>query len=238
MSSFYKIWAIGNSVGLGITGAIHVGVAGIAKRATPDHLYIVSNELLCNRVATGLLLPCPPGALVKKDDDTYFFSLDFNTSGQALPPASALKIVETTPQLAWGIILFDILVMNEDRHAQNIAHDRVTGSVRIFDHSHAFSGAKGDVKINVQARAKAISIGKHCLAAEISSPDGFDMWCSRIKAIPDFLLDGAVEEACQYGLPKEDRSLFIQTLKWRRDNIDVLVKNNLPVFPKLQGITP
>jgi hypothetical protein len=238
MRSLYKIWSVGNAVGIGATGAIHLGIAGVAKRATGSQPYVVSNELLCNRIAASLLLPCPPGALVEKEDEIYFFSLDFNVSGQALPPASAQRIVVERPRLAWGIVLFDILVMNGDRHAQNIAHDRANGSVRIFDHSHAFAGVSGDIGATMPARVETLNIGGHCLAAEVSLPDGFEMWCSRIKSLPDFLFQGAVEEACNLGYPGEHAGLCIDTLQKRRNSIDKLVKDNLSSFPKLQGIEP
>jgi hypothetical protein len=106
-----------------------------AKKATPGQPYIVANELVCGRIAGVLLLPCPPGALMQKDADTYFFSLDFNIAGQALPPASASEIVAKFPRLAWGIIVFDVFVMNSDRHPGNIAYDTSTDQVQIFDHS-------------------------------------------------------------------------------------------------------
>ena len=111
---------------IGATGACYVGVAGVAKKATNAEPYIVANEVFCNAIARNLLLPCPPGATLDKGGEPYFFSLDFNLAGQALPPVVPSAIVAAFPRLSWGIILFDMLIMNGDRHAQNIAHDTST----------------------------------------------------------------------------------------------------------------
>jgi hypothetical protein len=134
----YKVWAWGAPVGVGVTGANHVGIAGVAKKATPTDPFLIANEVICNSLARMLLLPCPPGAMLDKGGEPYFFSLNFNLAGMALPPADAVTVVTSFPRLSWGIILFDTLVMNPDRHGLNIAHDTSTNKVQIFDHGHAF----------------------------------------------------------------------------------------------------
>src|SRR5258708_35918019 len=113
-------------------------MAGIAKKSKANEPHIVGNELVCNMLGRMLLLPCPPGALLENNGEVYFCSLDFNMAGQALPPAPAAIIVSEAPELSWGVTLFDILVMNPDRHPQNISYNLQTKDVTIFDHSHAF----------------------------------------------------------------------------------------------------
>ena len=121
-----------------MTAPNFVGIAGVAKRANAEHPRVLANELICNRLAHALLLPCPPGATLDRDGVPYFFSLDFNLAGESLPPADPSEIVEKYPRLSWGITLFDALVMNHDRHDKNIAYDADTSRLQIFDHSHAF----------------------------------------------------------------------------------------------------
>jgi len=151
------------------------------------------NDIFCNSIARSLLLPCPPGATLDKGGEPYFFSLDFNLAGQALPPASGAAVVALDPRLAWGIILFDILVMNDDRHGKNIADDTATQKVQIFDHSHAFLKPQGDISETLAARDGNLCIGGHCLASEIYTFDGFDIWNERIKQIPDYFIEGLIE---------------------------------------------
>jgi hypothetical protein len=168
------------------TLACPVGMSAIAKNATAAQPFIVGNELVCNMLARMLLLNCPPGALLQKNGDVYFCSLDFNTAGQALPPISASEVVGALPQLCWGVTLFDVLVMNVDRHRQNISYDKPTGTLTIFDHSHAFMRPSGDIDALLVANKGQLAIGGHCLAAELNTWNGFMTWIARAKAIPDF----------------------------------------------------
>jgi hypothetical protein len=124
-ASRYKVWAWGAPLGQGATGSVYVGMSAVAKKSTTATPHIVANELVCNMIARTLLLNYPPGALLEKNGDVYFCSLDFNTAGQALPPISPAVVVGALPELSWGVTLFDVLVMNGDRHAQNISY---TGS--------------------------------------------------------------------------------------------------------------
>lgn len=122
----YKVWAVGSPVGIGVTQAINVGLAAIAKKATSTDPYIVSNETICNQIAQILLLPCPPGSLLFRAGEQYFASLNFNIGDLTLPPADPGVIVDLHVELSWGIILFDVLCMNADRHTGNISHDQST----------------------------------------------------------------------------------------------------------------
>lgn len=232
--SRYKLWSEGNALPLGgATGALNIGMAGIAKKATAAFPHVIINEIICNRIAQILLLPCPPGALMEKGSELYFFCLDFNISGMSLPPVIPSDVISVSPILAWKIILFDILIMNADRHDQNIAHDTTSNAIQIFDHSHAFTSASGDIEANLARKSPALSIGEHCLAKEITVTDGFENACNVVKAIPDFFIEGVVEEACEVGLPKLHARLCIDILRTRRDGLRSLVRENAGAFPKL-----
>lgn len=234
----YKVWAWGPPIGIGATGACYVGIAGVAKKATAAQPYIVANEIFCNSMARILLLPCPPGATLDKAGEPYFFSLDFNLAGQALPPASASAIVALDPRLAWGIILFDMLVMNDDRHSMNISHDTAAQKVQIFDHSHAFLRPQGDISATLAANDGNICIGGHCLAQEINTFDGFDIWNERIKQIPDYFIEGLVEACSLVGLPDAHKNVCTDFMKKRRSELEDILDNNLASFPKLPKVAP
>lgn len=234
----YKVWAWGAPVGVGVTGALHVGVAGIAKKATSQDPFLIANEIICNGLARQLLLPCPPGATLDKNGEAFFFSLNFNLAGQALPPADAAAIATSFPRLSWGIIMFDCLVMNMDRHPGNIAHDTTTNNVQIFDHSHAFLQAGNlDVSSTLSSCDGHLCIGGHCLATEIDQIDGKDFWADRIKKIPDFFIEGIVDEATSFGLPADKKSDCIDFLKKRRLEIGDIIQSNIHSFPKLPSGT-
>jgi hypothetical protein len=234
----YKVWAWGPPVNIGVTGACYVGVAGVAKKATAAEPYIVANEIFCNAVARILLLPCPPGATLDKAGEPYFFSLDFNLAGMALPPVTPSVIVATYPRLSWGIILFDMLVMNGDRHGRNMAHDTSTKKVQIFDHSHAFLRPQGDIAATLAANDGNLGFGGHCLAQEIDTYDGFDIWNERIKQIPDYFIEGLVEACELVGLPTANKNACTDFMKKRRSELKDILDKNLASFPKLPKVNP
>jgi hypothetical protein len=208
-------------------------MSAVAKKATPQMPYIVGNEIACSMIARAMLLPCPPGALLDKNGDTYFCSLDFNTAGQALPPIDPPAVAGAFPDLSWGITLFDVLVINGDRHPSNISHNTQAGQLTIFDHSHAFMAPSGDVAARLASVKGVPGIGGHCLGAALNTWHGFATWCARVKSLPDYFLEGAVDTACNVGIPAASRGAIYDFLRDRRDNIDSVVTNNKAAFPKL-----
>jgi hypothetical protein len=229
----YKVMAVGPQIAATATAPVFVSIAGVAKKVLPNQPFIVANELVCCNVARALLLPCPPGALMESGADTYFFSLDFNLAGQALPPVSPSAIVQVFPDLAWGIIVFDALIMNTDRHSHNIAHDTVTDRIQIFDHSHAYLTPGGDIDQTLAARSANLAIGGHCLAGEINTATGLDSWIEKAKQIPDYFIDGIVEAGCGCGIPPDRKDLLASFMKNRRDNLGSLFSANMANFPKV-----
>ena len=220
---------------------MYVGIAGVAKKSTPATPYIVGNELVCNGIARALLLPCPPGALMDLNAEPYFFSLDFNLAGQALPPANVQAVVNEQPRLCWGIIAFDVLVLNNDRHNGNFSYDTQTKALQIFDHSHALlapNGDNGNVSQRLAGNANGLGIGGHSLAPEIDTFDGMKSWTARIAGLPNYLIEGLVEEACTVGFPAANRQEITDFLKSRRDNIEGLITANTASFPKLPAGGP
>lgn len=229
----YKIWQVGNPVGRGVTGSFHVGVAGIAKTAKDGPPPIVANELICSHLARAILLPIPPGFLIENEGTTCYVSLNFNLAGEDLPPADPAAIVAQHPRLACGIVLFDIWLLNGDRHRKNLAHDQATGRVQVFDHSHAFFiGTDG--KAHLDKHRDHLGIRKHCLAGELRSFDGMREWSERIESIPEFYIRDVLAAAVEVGLPKTDKEYCTDYLLRRRDRLLKLVRDNRDCFSKVE----
>lgn len=229
----YKIWAFGDYVGEGATQSVHVGIAAVAKCATNDSPLIVANELICNHLARAILLPCPPGFVIRKEEKPYFVSLDFNLAGQSLPPVDAAKIIEKYEELAWGIILFDIWVVNPDRHKKNISFNTLSGKIQIYDHSHAFMGASKDPKQQIETNKDSLGIGRHCLAREVTCIDFAKKWADKIQAVPEFYIREVLASAKEVNLPDEVENFCVDNLLKRRKNLLTLIENNKGTFPKL-----
>jgi hypothetical protein len=131
------------------------------------------------------------------------------------------------------VLLFAALIMNGDRHAHNMSHNTHTNELTIFDHSHAFMRPSGDVDALLNANRGQLAIGGHCLAAQLNSWNGFAAWAAKVKSIPDYYLEGAVDEACRVGIPQGRQAAIYDFMRQRRDTIDSIVINHKAVFPKL-----
>lgn len=229
-ATHYKVVAKGGPVGQGVTGSVYVSVHGVAKSNSAQYPTIVANELMCNRLASALLLPVPPGFLIKLDDVPHFASLNFNLSGQSLPPADATAIVSSFPTLSWGILLFDMWVLNGDRHNGNISHDTIANKAQLFDHSHALF-ARGDFP----SFSNAPAIGGHCLAPVIDSLDGLAEWNSHIGSVPERFIRTVVGDVVgdEFGIAAGRAQECADFLIARRSRLIGIAKSNAALFPKV-----
>ena len=205
-------------------------MAGIAKGNSPGLPFIVANELLCGHLARVLLLPIPPGFIIDHNGTLHYVSLTFNLAGEDLPPADPGAIASTHPELACGIVLFDVWIVNGDRHRGNIAHDRTTNRVQIYDHSHAFFANGPD---HLTAVEDQLGIGGHCLVGELQSLAGMQRWQDRICSIPEFYIQEVVAAAAEVGLSINQVNFCASYLLRRRDKLLDLVKQHRANFIKV-----
>lgn len=231
----YKIWSSGEKFTLGgVTGARHIALQAVAKHSTPQHPSVLINEVICSELGRSLGLPVPPYAIIEDDaSEAYFVSLDFNLAGEALPPADANAFVSVLPELAWGVILFDSWVINTDRHNGNIAFLQGTSGVQLFDHSHAIYGDGPAGLTHFANFAEDPALANDCLAKVVASLDGFAVWKRRIQALPEYMIDQALESAVSVGLSP---SLVVPTrtfLLARRSNLETLLRGHPTSLPAL-----
>jgi hypothetical protein len=86
----------------------------------------VPNELICAEIGRFLCLPVSPEGIIHAPNVTpedWFASLDFNLTGTALPPVDTAACVASLPDPSAGLLLFDILIANCDRHRGSFAVD-------------------------------------------------------------------------------------------------------------------
>lgn len=229
----YKVFQWGSPIGDGVTGALYVFVAGVAKQSSTPHPYIVANELLCNRLARAILLPVPPGFLLERDGEPCYASLDFNLSGEQLPPANVPRLVNEKPRVAAGIVAFDIWIVNGDRHRRNIAYDTVQSKVHVYDHSHAFFQYP-DGRQRLRQNEDRLGLNGHCVAAELNTLAYVEEWINRIRAIPQYYVEEAVKDATDAGLPEGEVDFCVEFLLDRRDRLAGLVDSNRSDFPNVR----
>lgn len=224
----------------GAAGSWLASVGAVAKPNTPNAPYCIPNELVCSVIGRFLYLPLPPAGIISSPKATHpfwFASFDFNLSGNSLPPIDPAKCEVELPELCAGVVLFDVLVGNSDRHPGNLSVDLLTTpkQMNVFDHSHALCGGQaGNAKQVLVDFQDKLATGGHCLLKVLSTDQHFQKWIDRIKAIPDFLIEEVVREASAYGLSSEESSQVVAFLRHRRDHIKEIIEANKAEFA---GIT-
>jgi hypothetical protein len=221
----YRIWGWGAPVNTGTSGAMRIGVSGIAKPASPEHPMELVNEIICGDLGRALRLPIPPGIIVTKESDhvRHHVSLDFSQAGEALPPADPTAIATDFPDLACGVILFDLWIANGDRHEKNLSYDTSAKAIQLFDHGRAlFCGKTGRKRL--EALDDRDIINGHCLTGEIRTLDGFENWNEKIRSLPKFYISETVADAVKLGLPQDDAEFCTDFLLARRSRLMKLLR--------------
>lgn len=237
----YRVLSWEDPVGTGVSRSRFLNLNGVAKRNNDGEPRIVALEFICAHLARAILLPTPPGFLVQDPDEegtSWFVSLDFNVSGEKLPPADPPALVKAHPRLSWGIVLFDMWVLNGDRHQGNLAYNKDTGAVGVFDHSRAIAPQKVDVEKHLSAKAGDHGIPKQCLAPHLTSRAGIGEWEERIRAVPEWYIREIVRRAGSIGLDAGDTKRVADFLLERRCRLKELLEKHQGRFPKLEPELP
>ena len=229
MIARYKLVSRQERVGTGVMSADYVNVSGVAKSATPDHPYAVANELLCGQLGRGLGLPIPPGFVIDDGGQPWHVSLNFNLAGQQLPPADCAAVAQRQPRVAAGIVVFDSWIVNGDRHRGNLAFDRTTDRVNVFDHSHAFYAATLGRQHLERFRHQALA-DSNCLTPHLADLSLIDFWLNRLDEIPAFWVEDAVTQAVEVGLPASDEAFCVHYLLERRSTLRGLLRQQKQFF--------
>ncbi len=232
----FRTAAFIEQVGEGVSDSYYVTVEAIGKGNVASK-YCVPNEHICCEIGRFLRLPLPPGALIngpEGSEDVWFASLNFNAEGEALPPADIDYCLNRFPKTSAGLLLFDILIANADRHAKNLYIDKLSSppEMSIFDHSHALFGGMlgpnfvpGPHRLNVLRDRLAISRGsetglnRHCLLDHIESDNHFEEWVERIRCIPDFFIREICQEVVGLGIDSAEAEAATDFIIYRRDNL-------------------
>jgi len=245
----YRIAAVGAQLGIGVADSAHLTVHAIGKGNGPNAPYCVANEMICAELGRFLRLPVPPGGIVTgANHPPLYASLNFNLAGVDLPPVRPSGCVARFPYLATGIVLFDILIANSDRHAANLSVDLSTrpAQMNVFDHSHALFGSTPERAVDriaaftgrLGTTGGAYTGGsRHCLLDHLDSDKDFPIWIERIAAIPDFFFDEVCADARPFGVSNADISAAQDFLKGRRDTLPQLIKDNRAEFRAIKTWT-
>jgi hypothetical protein len=179
----------------------------------------------------------PCGICLKRghDPEHWFASLNFNLSGSALPPVDPGTVVAELPFESAGLLLFDILIANIDRHRTNLSLDLSSPPAKIlsiFDHGHALFGhVHGQGIARLTAQRDNLSVGNHCILSAVRNDDHFGEWISRINALPNYLIDLVCDATVPLGMiTTAEATAAKDFLKHRRTEIEAIIRANKSEF--------
>jgi hypothetical protein len=245
--NIYYAAAWKNPIDHGVSDTWAVELRGYAKVCSRDVPYCVPNEYVCGRIGQLLGLPVPPGGVIFPPQDgegAAWVTLNFSPTNDPLPPIDPRVVVSTMPDLAAGVLVFDLFVANTDRHAGNLAFLPSTKRLDVFDHSHALMGVRaGRVQLRLEEmRAKTGLAGlavdefpsnRHCLLDHVTSASTMIGWAEEIEAlVSDRFLTRVCTEAAHLsaGATPEEMFHVERFLRERRDNIKRLLYTNRHEF--------
>lgn len=206
----------------------------------PPH--ILANEYVAAELARLLRLPLPPSFVgrIPKTGELTFCSLNANMKGGSLPPIDAAAAVAAEPDLCTGVLVFDMWIVNGDRHGKNISYQaqREPHKLTIFDHSHALffhgqynSGNRG--RLGIEGHLPGTN--RHCLLDALDTDGHLDNWVQRVQGVSDGMIREILDEAEGLGL----NPIFVREggdfLKGRRDELDTLIRSRKVEFKGIKN---
>jgi len=223
----------------GVNDSWWVRTESCAKANSDVSPYLIPNEWIAGRIAQFLCLPVPPFALVKTSGGRGMFaSLKFTAADAPPPDTNPTVLCRDMAIQATGILIFDVLIANCDRHRGNLSVDDPDKPtrIRIFDHDRALLGffpGEGIQRLKEMQTRLGISAGsvsggnRHILLDAITTTEHFWEWIGRIKRLPDWYIDDACRYCIGAGVTKRESTETAQFLKDRRDTIDdILIRNS------------
>ncbi len=228
-----------------------IGYAGAHHRINPAHSpYCVPCEYICAKIGAFLGIPIPPFAITDGGDrGKCFSSLDFNFNREKLPHVLPDKCMEFMPEACAGVLVFDILIANEDRHDKNLLVDMISHprEMHAFDHDQALLGGfeeKGKPRLLKLADHLGITgddIGgnRHIFLDELTDPKLLDDWMIRVESIPDWFIDDICKFAVDdLGITKVEGNAASDFLKYRKDKLVDIIRNNKTEFKAVKEWPP
>ncbi|MCX7425015.1 MAG: hypothetical protein NTW96_05225 [Planctomycetia bacterium] len=228
----------------GVNEAWTVDIKAIGKDNS-ENPYLIPNEWIAASIARFLGVPVPPFAIMSKMGrrSAMFASISFE--GDTTPRDVVPSILwEKHPRLCTGILVFDILIANCDRHAGNIKVDDPAAPkrVHVFDHDralfHMFRG-EGIKRLKAMEGRLGISGGsvsqgsRHCLIDEVNTADHFAYWLQRMETMPAWFIEDVCFQVRGLGAKKREAETVADFLNRRREQLGSLIQNNRAEFPSI-----
>lgn len=206
--------------------------------------YTLVSEWLCADIAGRLGLPIPWVRSIVYNG-RVLFGMEWRSGAIGYEPGIEQRL--TNPETIAGMLAFDVLICNQDRHGQNMLFQRPSENADryqliLIDHSHALIG-------DMQSYASLENLLRNTynpdplpflmsppegLLRQIKSWSDFDTWLERIEAITESELDDCVARMpSEWRPPAAETAQLIQLLVSRKDMVRTLLRNAVGQFPNL-----
>lgn len=256
MSAIYRITKVGGARREGVNRPFEARVGGIAK-TNEEAPFTIANEIVAERLGQLLGLPVPAGVVAQDDEKVlHYFSLNVGQEGKDLPPIVAPDFCAEEEWLAAGIVVFDILIANGDRHRNNLSRDETFPDepprVSIFDHGTSLLGADPPT-----GRERLELLDNHlgcvedgaglartsCLLAEPLDVGMLGQWVQRVREIPRFVIDDicrAIAETPRLNVPTDQADFLAEWIATRASKLGDLICQNQQAFSSVEewGLWP
>ena len=235
-----------NPIGRGVSNARWASIGGIQNNAIwkendAKNPHSVHNEIVAWHIAQNLGLPIPHSfPFVTPDGRHVFLQLNFNGNGPLLPPLSPAECnaaVVENPLMSAKILASDMLLMNTDRHAGNLAfRTGSNGFFVIYDHGHAVFGAPGQDPAprrfgrNDWLGCDGKPGARHSLLDHITNCNDLLAALTAVEELDDSVFATAMLAARAAGLSAADGNQGLNALKKRRDRIKKIAHSNRAEF--------
>jgi len=228
----------------GASGAILFNWLGhgyyAAKRFSSNYPYTLVSEWLCADIASLINLPIPSRQVIVYNGQKWL-GFEWRDNGNSFEMGMESKLMN--PEVVAGMLAFDVLVCNRDRHRGNIllqhpSPDMGGYTLHIIDHSHAlignlpnydtfveFIGANLDPDAFLRVAPVEIRSLVQCL-------DDFAPWVKRINRLTRTQIESSVTHMPREWRPMpDDTTKLVDFLVERKAKIAGLIKAGVGNFP-------
>ncbi|MBA7678366.1 hypothetical protein ES703_86640 [subsurface metagenome] len=214
-----------------------------AKEYSADKPYTLISEYISADIASLLGLPIPARQIIPFRGKKM---LGFEWRGDAKSFEPGMEIKLTNANAIPGMLAFDVLLGNRDRHRGNVLFQRPSPNLDrytfyLIDHSHALIGDMPDMETFTQFLEQHndptpfLQAAPEQLRALVSDWADFDPWLAKIESLTGTNLHNILVGIPSEWIPHQgDCSLIIDFLLARKNRVRHLLVDGRLYFPKLR----
>ncbi len=227
----------------GVNDAWWVKHQSLGRENSDVSPYLIANEWICGNIANILHLPIPPFALMRSGPTAKGMFVSWKYGSRRITPDDAIpeRCYANMPALVAGIVLFDVLVANSDRHKGNLKVDNPYDpkQVDVFDHDRALFGAQAhtgkqrltDLLDRLGVTGSSVSAGnRHCFIDLLDSTEHFRDWTDRISQIPDRFIQEICLEARDLPINQDEAETAAAFLRHRKRELAAILLDHKQEF--------